>query len=379
MRIWLLDGFKVSVESRTIEEGDWSLRKAASLIKLLALSPAHRLHREQVMDALWPDLGTGRASNNLRQALHAARRALEPGRAANSRYLSLREKQLTLCPGERLWVDIEAFEEAAETARRGRDPTAYGLAIELYAGELLPGDRYEDWAEGRREELRRLYLGLLLELAGLHEERDEHEPAVQALLRAAAEDPALEEAHAGLMRLYALSGRRTLALTQYERLRKILSDKLGIGPGASTRRLYEEIAAGRFPPSESAAPMAKKPQVEGKHNLPATRSSFVGRQREMLEVKRDLAMTRLLTLTGAGGCGKTCLALEAARELVGTYPDGVWLVVLASLSEGALVAHAVATSLGVQEQPDRSITDTLMDFLRARRDESGCGSCRRGA
>src|SRR5215204_3790510 len=237
VRIKLLGGFKVSVGSRTIGEGAWRLKKAASLLKLLALSPTHRLHREQVMDALWPDLGTARASNNLRGALHAARRTLEPGRASKSRYLSLREEQLALCPVERLWVDVEAFEGAAATARRSRDPAAYGLAVELYAGELLPGDRYEEWAEDRREGLRRLYLALLLELAGLYEEGGEHDAGIEMLQRAMAEDPALEEAHACLMRLYALSGRRTLALSQYGRLRKTLSEKLKIEPGASTRSL----------------------------------------------------------------------------------------------------------------------------------------------
>jgi predicted ATPase/DNA-binding SARP family transcriptional activator/DNA-binding CsgD family transcriptional regulator len=368
VRIRLLGGFEVSVDSRTIEHEAWRLRKAASLVKLLALSPTHRLHREQLMDALWPDLGTARASNNLRQALHAARRTLEPGRAAKYRYLGLREKQLTLCPGERVWVDVEAFEEAAATARRSRDPAAYGLAVELYAGELLPGDRYEEWAEGRREELRRLYLALLVELGGLHEEGGELDAGIEALLRAAAEDPALEEVHAGLMRLYALSERRTLALAQYERLRRVLSETLQIEPDASTRSLYEEIAAGRFPPDEPTVPSVEEPPLEvGKHNLPAPRSSFVGRESELRDLKRDLAMTRLLTLTGAGGCGKTRLALEAARGLVGAYPDGVWLVELASLSEGALVAHAVATALGVQEQPEGPLTDTLAEFLRAKR------------
>ena len=117
---------RVSVENRTIEEEAWRLRKAASLVKLLALSPSHRLHREQVMEALWPDLGTDAASNNLRQALHGAREHLEPDRAANSRYLDLQEQQLTLCPRERLWVDAEAFEEAAATARRARDPALTG-------------------------------------------------------------------------------------------------------------------------------------------------------------------------------------------------------------------------------------------------------------
>lgn len=367
MRIRLLGGFEVSVGSRTIEEGTWRLRKAASLVKLLALSRTHRLHREQIMDALWPDIGTRKASNNLRQAVHAARRTLEPDRSAKSRYLSLREEQLDLCPGERVWVDVEAFEEAAGAARRSRDPAAYGLAVELYAGELLPGDRYEEWTESRREELRRLYLALLVELAGLHEEGGEIDAGVEALLRAAAEDPVLEEAHAGLMRLYALSERRTLALAQYERLRKVLSDKLKIEPDASTRRLYEEIAAGTFQPDEPTAPTPKEPRVEDEHNLPAPRSNFIGREAELRDLKRDLAMTRLLTLTGAGGCGKTRLALEAARELVGAHADGVWLVELASLSEEALVPQAVATALGVQEQPDRSITDTLVEFLRAKR------------
>jgi predicted ATPase len=78
-------------------------------------------------------------------------------------------------------------------------------------------------------------------------------------------------------------------------------------------------------------------------------------------------MTKLLTLTGAGGCGKTRLALEVARGLVGACPDGVWLVELAPLSEGVLVAHALASVLGVNEQPDRSLTDALVDFLGAKR------------
>jgi two-component SAPR family response regulator len=86
VRIGLLGGFRVSVGSRTIEEGAWRLRKAASLVKLLALAPGHRLHRERAMDLLWPDLGTKAASNNLRGALHAARKTLDP--AGGSLYLA---------------------------------------------------------------------------------------------------------------------------------------------------------------------------------------------------------------------------------------------------------------------------------------------------
>ena len=158
VRVRLLGAFKVSVGSRIIENNQWRLRKAAALVKLLTLAPGHRLHREQVMDLLWPDSGRKAASNNLRQALHAARNALDP--VAGSRYLASQDESLVLCPEGDLWVDVDAFEEAAATARRAKDPAAYRAAIDLYAGELLPADRYEEWAEGRRQELRHTWLSL---------------------------------------------------------------------------------------------------------------------------------------------------------------------------------------------------------------------------
>jgi predicted ATPase/DNA-binding CsgD family transcriptional regulator len=92
----------------------------------------------------------------------------------------------------------------------------------------------------------------------------------------------------------------------------------------------------------------------------------VGREREIEEVKRELAMTRILTLTGAGGSGKTRLALELARNLVEAYPDGAWLVELAPLSEEALVPKAVAEALEVPERPGEPLADTLAEVLRGR-------------
>ena len=100
------------------------------------------------------------------------------------------------------------------------------------------------------------------------------------------------------------------------------------------------------------------------NNLPASRSSFVGREREVLEIERALAATRLLTLTGAGGTGKTRLALEVARNLVEDYPDGAWITELAGLSEGTLVPQAVAGTLGVRGRPGQPLTDTLVEALR---------------
>jgi predicted ATPase len=92
----------------------------------------------------------------------------------------------------------------------------------------------------------------------------------------------------------------------------------------------------------------------------------VGREREIEEVKRELATTRILTLTGVGGSGKTRLALEVARDLLEAYPDGVWLVELAPLSEAALVPKAVAEALRVPERPAEPLADTLTEVLRVR-------------
>jgi non-specific serine/threonine protein kinase len=102
------------------------------------------------------------------------------------------------------------------------------------------------------------------------------------------------------------------------------------------------------------------------HNLPLQLTSFVGREREIAEVERLLGTTRLLTLTGAGGSGKTRLASEVAARVWGDYTDGVWLVELAALADPALVPQAVATALGVREAPGRTFTEALVAYLRPR-------------
>src|SRR5215204_171560 len=162
IRVRLLGGFSLSVGPRTIEESAWRLRKAAGLVKLLALTPGHRIHRDQMMHLLWPELNTKAAANNLRRTLHVARRTLEPAASATASlyYLRLEGDLLVLCSNGTLWVDVEAFEEAAATARELREPAPYRAALDLYAGDLLPGDLYEEWVQERREQLRRTYLDL---------------------------------------------------------------------------------------------------------------------------------------------------------------------------------------------------------------------------
>jgi len=103
-----------------------------------------------------------------------------------------------------------------------------------------------------------------------------------------------------------------------------------------------------------------------RHNLPVQLTSFIGRDREMAEVKYLLSTTRLLTLTGAGGSGKTRLALHVATNLVDTFKDGVWWVELESLIDEALVPQAVAKAVGMRENPNQMLAETLTSFLRSK-------------
>jgi len=107
--------------------------------------------------------------------------------------------------------------------------------------------------------------------------------------------------------------------------------------------------------------------LERLHNLPTQLSNFIGREAEIAGIKRLLETTRLLTLTGSGGCGKTRLALEMAASSLQQYADGVWLVELAALADPAVVPHTVAAALDVPEQPTRPLTETLANYLRTKK------------
>ncbi|MFD0274908.1 BTAD domain-containing putative transcriptional regulator [Kitasatospora sp. NPDC127111] len=244
LRIRLLGGFLVRVGPREIAADAWRLRKSRNLVKLLALAPGHRLHREQVLDALWPELPTEAGANQLRKALHEARRTLDPDPAALHRYLEAGES-LALHGGP-LLVDVDEFEHAALHARRSRDPDAYERAVARYGGDLLPEDRYEEWAVEREHALHAEYLALLVELGGLREARADTDGAAAALRRAVAADPLHEEASLALMRVYALAGRRHESLHEYDRLTAALERASGgaEGPGPAAQRLREQVRTG---------------------------------------------------------------------------------------------------------------------------------------
>src|SRR4051794_29781551 len=227
VRIRLFGSFAVRVGDRLVPEGAWRLRKGKSLVKLLALSPDRRVHRERATEWLWPDRAPQAAANNFHQALYIARRALETAGAEAAHVLPLRDDMLLLNPRGTVEVDVDAFEAAAARARATRAVPDYRAALDLHGGELLPEDRYENWAASRRDALSETQLGLLLELADLLTEAGDSAAAVERLEQAVVLDPLHEGAHRALMRLFAQTGRRQQALAQYHRLRAALRSDLG--------------------------------------------------------------------------------------------------------------------------------------------------------
>lgn len=128
----------------------------------------------------------------------------------------------------------------------------------------------------------------------------------------------------------------------------------------------EAMARVRNNPERAQAHPRLNPVDLPRHNLPRQLTSFIGRKQERAEIKKLLRTESLLTLTGTGGSGKTRLALQVAGELLHQYADGVWLVELAALTDPALVPHAVASAVGVPEQPDRPLIVTLTGALRSK-------------
>jgi DNA-binding SARP family transcriptional activator len=166
LRIWLLGGFRAELGSGPVAEAAWRRSRARAVVELLALAPGHRLHREQLMEELWPELAPEAASANLRKAVHFARQAL------GSEHLRLSGVVLSL-EAAPLWIDVDAFEAATEA---GHLDTAIGI----YGGDLLPEDRFAPWASERREQLRGRFALLLAERARALRDAGDAEAAAAA-------------------------------------------------------------------------------------------------------------------------------------------------------------------------------------------------------
>ncbi|MFN8513452.1 MAG: BTAD domain-containing putative transcriptional regulator [Chloroflexia bacterium] len=240
MQVRLLGRFVVAVEGREIAPQDWGSHKAQQLVKLLALAPGHRLARDQIIDALWPESDPEAVANTFYQTIYYARRTLDPARRG---YLITRQGIVALQHPGGVTIDLHTFQEATARARRTTDPAALAEAVALYSGELLPDDRYEDWSAAPREAAQQTYLDTLHQLGHLQAARGDTGAASATFDRILALEPAHEETHLALMRLHAASGRRKQALNQFHLLREALRE-LNAAPDAASQQLYATILAG---------------------------------------------------------------------------------------------------------------------------------------
>lgn len=322
LQVRLLGGFCIERSDVGQAVSDWPRRSAKTLIKLLAIQPGHALHREQVIDVLWPKVNAESALNSLGKALHVARRALQPGlpRRQDSAYLRLADGMLVLNTA-RVVVDADEFEQLAEDALRRREIAAYDAAFAAYGGELLPEDRYESWCSERRTALAELHIRLLLGMAEALEGHGSHSEAAERLRDVLQQDPTRESVHRQLMRLYAWMGAPDQAIRQFHSCEAVLRQELDVTPQPETISLNVEILASRLPQRSGLD------RVNGNGDL--SRSSpvhaaangcpFVGRERVIRHMfgqlmQRDGEQPGMIVVSGETGVGKTRLLDEFAIQ-----------------------------------------------------------------
>lgn len=236
--------------------------------------------------------------------------------------------------------------EAPDLARQ-----AAAEAADLAGRQFLPGAGGA-WVERRQAELAALRVRALELLSQAAQACG----AVVAAEQAIALAPLRESAHQALMAAHAGAGNRAAALRTYEACRRVLVEELGVSPSPETYELYVRLLRDE-PPAPAGPPTAVT-------NLPPERTSFVGRGGQIDELRRLLGSTRLVTLTGPDGVGKSRLALRVAESLVEDHPEGVWLVELAGLADPALVSQQALSVLGVPDAP--TARDTLARRLGER-------------
>jgi DNA-binding SARP family transcriptional activator len=358
---------------------DFATDKARALLAYLAVEADRPHRRDTLAGLLWPDQPQKKARQSLRQALSDLRKTI--GDRDDAPFLLVSREAIQFNTDCDHWLDVAAFADLVkdcETHRHRRMATCLSCLrrmermVGLYSGAFLEqffvsdSDAFEEWAMLKREWLQREVTEALSLLADYHERRGDYKRAQQYARRQVQMEPWREEVHRQLMRLLALDGQRSAALTQYETCRRALADELGIEPTAETQVLYEQIrgsgASGEVWGYGSAPPHSHTPIL----TLLPSFTSFVGREEELTELADLLAdpNCRLMTLFGPGGIGKTRLALQVADDHLGTFENGVAFVPLAHISAVAHFVPTVASVLGLSFHGDQDPEEQLLDYLR---------------
>jgi len=319
LRVRLFGGFGLSWGDRKLSLPGG--RTACSLFAYL-ITYRDRAHtRDLLAGTFWPDQPDNVARRRLSQTLWRINQGLQELQGQTS-YLTTTASAVQFNVDAPYWLDTEEFQKARGALRPDRpiDPEAeknLRKAVDLYRGEFMAG-YYDDWAILRREEFRDMALAAMAHLLDLYKARGAFEEALTYARRLVMEDPLREEGHREVMRLCYILGRSEEALQQYETVKAILLEELGVEPMEATTSLYREISshssvgATSFLPAASTLPSS--PLLEDKGELP-----FVGRSKERATLVGYLEQAisgegRMVLIEGEAGVGKTRLLQEVARQ-----------------------------------------------------------------
>jgi predicted ATPase/DNA-binding SARP family transcriptional activator len=319
------------------------VKERALLVDLL-VHGGRVVSADRLVEDLWGNEPPGHPANTMQGRVSALRRALGPGGS---------ELVVTSPPGYRLvvepgWVDAARFEGLLDQARRVDGAEAARLleeALGLWRGPALAEFADRPWALAEAARLEELRLAAQESLAELRLAGGGHARLVGELEGLVAAYPTRERLRGLLMVGLYRAGRQADALGVYQEGRAVLAEELGIDPSPELQRLYQRVLV-QDPALEAAAPDPD----QGRHNLPERLTSLVGRELELGELAKLVELHRLVTVVGAGGAGKTSVAVELARRVAGGFADGVWLVELAAVGDPALLAEVVVTALGLSEE-----------------------------
>jgi predicted ATPase/DNA-binding SARP family transcriptional activator len=347
-------------------------RKTLALLAYLTVS-AQPQQRETLAAMLWPEHDKASARTRLRRTLSELKQVTYDVFAADPSQVVLH--------GD-LWLDTAAFEaKIAQTTQHNHAPnqfcpdchTALADAVELYTDDFMAGftlpdcPAFDEWQFFQAETLRQALaesLQRLIEGEILH---NNLEQAIQYARRWVALDSWHEPAHRQLMELYARSGQQAAALRQYELCVELLRDELDVEPAPETITLYEAIKARQIEPAQTEAALLALPAGSVSDHLPPQITPFVGREKELHEIKQLLLTNpphRLMTLTGPGGIGKTRMALAVGEELRESFKHGVYYTSFAHICSPEQLLPALAESLGTRFVTDRDLQEQLFNHLR---------------
>ena len=263
LQIFVLGRFGVAARGRDLAVENWERKQALILLKYLVAHLGHPVHREALIEHLWPDVDESHGRERLKVTVYFLRRQLRaaglPGDVVQTAGKSY------LLNDQMVWVDAAAFERLAAEGEALQREQSWGEALNhyeeaqhLYRGDYLEEDIYVDWCAAERERLREIYLEALAGMVDCHAERGHYAEAVQVCRTALVRDPCRESFHRALMEHLVHLGRADWALAQYQSCRRVLARELDVEPMPETQRLHHRILEG-----DQAAPIEKRATRRG--------------------------------------------------------------------------------------------------------------------